>query len=511
MQYNLHSNLFGLSWVWLPLVFYVGLSGIVLFLCRIWRPDLHAAGVWAFAASFVLTFIAFWATQAGSVLAVILLGLITGIILVLVKTMATLGARATRSLNIAGVVLLLEQSGRSLSLSCPPQLPVPQMAIPFVAATQLSPPSVRPSIFHIVMDAYSRDDVLWTVYGVDNRHFHDGLEELGFHVFADAHAPFNQTLISMASVFSGAYLEQEELQNRYSDLPHLHRGLGRFLDNGAVPVWLRRLGYRMAASTTGYQLFGFRNVDRWEPNSTREANLFALALYGASPFGWFDRQLLADSVRRWLFQYPRSDIYLNRIVRSILSQGAPDGLPTPYLVYRHVLAPHPPFTLDRTGQDVASEQFFSIADGDHAHRNSPELRAVYVRGYVDKLSFVNRELLTMLNRIVATAARPFIIFLHGDHGGGVYLSQESMTNTCLKERFSVLMAVYASDPELQRDLVDSLKQAPNPVNFYRALYNALYQVNHPMLPDQSWFATWSNAWSFTPVPPDALNAECTTK
>jgi hypothetical protein len=432
-------------------------------------------------------------------------------IVVLAKRMSPFHTQATRSLNICAIIFLLAQSNVLISdRYFLPRLPVAETANSFLTTTQQSASTSTPNIFHIVMDAYSRDDVLQTVYGYDNTPFRSALKELGFQVFEDAHAPFNQTLLTMSSVFSGTYLDQETLQRQYRDATQLRQSLGRFLDDGAVTTWLRGLGYRISAATTGVIVLRFQNVDRWERPVPR-TNLFALTLYDTSLLGWLDRQLWDGAVQRRLFQYSRSDLYLNDLIRYVLPLGAPDDLPVPYLVYRHVLAPHPPFTLDHSGHDITSESFSTVSEGEYAHRHSPELREAYIRGYVEKLRFANRELLVGLKRILKEAQSPFVIFLHSDHGGGAYLTQESATRTCLKERFGVLMAVYASDQGLQRDLVKSLSQAPNPVNFYRALYNALHQANQPMLPDKSQFAAWSKPWVFTPIPPEALNTECTMR
>lgn len=512
IQFNLHADLYAASEVWMPLLVLVGMAGVVFLLCRFWQSDLHVAGVWASAWVFILTFVCHWAIWSPSVLHMVLLGIMTSGIMVLAQRMSRFHAPATRSLNIFAVIFLFPQVSVLVSdRYFLPRLPATETASVFLTTTQQSARISTPNIFHIVMDAYSRDDVLQTVYGFDNTPFIETLKEVGFQVFADAHAPFNQTLLSMASVFSGAYLDQERLQHRYRDAPQLRQSLGRFLNDGAVSTWLRGLGYSLSVSTTGYHFLQTFHVDRWERPPSGETNLFALALYDASLVGWLDQLIFAGAGQQLIFRYTGSAVYLNDLVRYVLPLGVPDDLRAPYLVYRHILAPHPPFTLDPSGHDIKSEQFSTVSEGEFAHRNSPELREAYIRGYVEKLRFVNRELLIGLKRILKEAPRPFVIFLHGDHGGGAYLTQESAMHTCFKERFSVLMAVYASDPELQNNLVNSLNQAPNPVNFYRALYNAVHKTNLPMLPDQSQFATWSEPWIFTPVPPEALNTECTRK
>jgi hypothetical protein len=508
IQFNLRSDIYSVSEIWTPLAVFTVLAGLLFLLIQCWKSDRHVAGVWASCWVVILTSLFSW-TDVSSVFTLLLFWVLSSVVCVFGKRMAALGMAATRSFNVFAVLFLLAQA--SMGIADRYRIPTFLSLTMSKMSLATTPPIVNglaPNVFHIVMDAYSRDDVLRTVYGFDNAPFLNTLKELGFYVFEDAHAPFNQTLLTMASVFSGAYLDQEMLQQQYRDTRQMRQTLGCFLDVGTVPLWLRRVGYHLSVATTGYHFIQAFHVDRWERPPNGETNLFAVALYDGSPMGWLDQRLFDNVAKHRLFGFSRGDSYLNDLVRFLLPLGAPSDLQVPYLVYRHILAPHPPLTLDHAGQDLTSDFFSSIADGDDAHRNAPELREAYIRGYVEKLKFANDKLLVGLKRIIKEAPHPFIIFLHGDHGGGAYLSHESMAQSCPKERFSILMAVYASNPELQHHLVNSLSQAPNPVNFYRALYNAVHDANQPLLPDQSQFATWSKPWAFTPVPPAALNTEC---
>ena len=58
-----------------------------------------------------------------------------------------------------------------------------------------------PSIVHIVLDGYSSDETLRRLYQFDNASFFDALRDQGFIVFPNINATYNQTLLSMASIF----------------------------------------------------------------------------------------------------------------------------------------------------------------------------------------------------------------------------------------------------------------------------------------------------------------------
>ena len=75
-----------------------------------------------------------------------------------------------------------------------------------------------------------------------------------------------------------------------------------------------------------------------------------------------------------------------------------------------------------------------------------------------------------------------------------------MADTCVQERFSPLLAVYASDDRLQRSLPDDLNLA----NLYRLVFNTYFGTEMPLLPNRSVFAGWKNPGQQQTVPPERL-------
>ena len=119
-----------------------------------------------------------------------------------------------------------------------------------------------------------------------------------------------------------------------------------------------------------------------------------------------------------------------------------------------------------------------MVDGNHFTEGSAGRREIYRHGYVEKLEFVNEGILSMADRIIGDADAPTIIIIHGDHGGGLHLHHNDMNETCLQERFSPLLAVYASDDWLQRSLPDDMNLA----NLYRFVFNSYFGTEMPLLP-----------------------------
>ncbi len=159
----------------------------------------------------------------------------------------------------------------------------------------------------------------------------------------------------------------------------------------------------------------------------------------------------------------------------------------PYFLYMHLLTPHPPFDVTRTGEVLPPEGgFWSMNDGSHYTKHLPEREESYRRGYVEKLIYTNNGILSLVRRVIGEASRPTIVIVHGDHGGGKHFDHDSAEQSCMAERFAPLLAVYSSDGRLQRALPGDI----NLTNLYRVVFNTYFGTEMPMLPDRSVFIGW---------------------
>jgi hypothetical protein len=344
---------------------------------------------------------------------------------------------------------------------------------------------MRPNIIHIVLDGYSRQDVLAELYGFDNAPFLDRLRELGFAVADRATTPYNQTLLVMDSVFSGTMLEGSE---RFGSAIELRDNLRAQLRHNPVMAALSRLKYQTAAVDVRYDPVRMDFLDR---------------LLSANTISNFEDAIFQ---RTSLYQLAyRLGMVSPSIIPEVFSTAYEREMASPYFLYVHLLAPHPPFDVNRHGQVKKQEGGpRGMMDGNHFTDNTDDRREVYRRGYVEKLQFTNLGILSMVQRIISEADEPTIIIIHGDHGGGLHLDHNSPADTCLKERLSPLLAVYASDERLQRALPDDLNLA----NIYRLVFNTYFSTAMPLLPNRSVFAGWKNPAEQQTIPPEQLEQSC---
>jgi len=392
-------------------------------------------------------------------------------------------------------------------------------ATPFELPSNVAPVSqgIRPDIYHIVLDGYGRADILRDIYRFDNSDFVKQLKGLGFNHADQAVTPNNQTLATMNSLFNGNYLR--DVPESEGMTPNNYRSkLYNELQRNPVFKVLREWGYGLYSVRPEYSLVQMEEVDKEflaQPNAVnylelvviQNSGLFMVAKSfnrpsakngdnkdGGETDGKADNST-AESGREG------SAVVIN----TQLDASFAEHLKSPFFFYTHIIAPHPPFDVDRMGGFRNSILGAGgMADGSHFHQGNPENRREYWRGYLEKLQFTNREVLRYVTQVINERPDPKIIVIHGDHGGGLYFDHEDASATCLRERFSPLLAVYSSDGRLQEAVPKDL----NLVNLYRIIFNEYFGTDIAMLPGRSFFASWKYPMRHALISHKDMNATC---
>lgn len=381
------------------------------------------------------------------------------------------------------------------------------------AVTDVAPRPL-PHIVHIVLDGYSRADVLRDVYGFDNAPFLNGLRKRGFRVATHATSPYNQTLLVMSSILLLRPITDTDLfrnsgMNQNTRSPQWNRDktrkiLSRSVRQGSVSKILRDLGYQKSATPTAYLPMQLDNVvteDQDLPFVGRfalpETYLLANHMLKHSPIpGYLIRNFLNSYFSYSAINYKNLTELPNR-------QFRPSEL-RPRFIFEHVLAPHPPFNIGSDGAPVSYEIFKDgLSDGSSIIHGDSGRRAVYHDAYLNKLRYVNDAILAHVDRLKETLDGPLVIILHGDHGGGLHLNHDHFTKSCASERFKPLLAVFATDETVLAEYSNDF----NIINIYRALFRALLNAELPDLPSRSTFVSW-NLDEITSIDKIALNQPC---
>lgn len=338
----------------------------------------------------------------------------------------------------------------------------------------------HPSIIHIVMDGYGAPNILHNLYGHDTTPFRTALSQRGFVIMEDTRTPFNQTLPIMASIMSGG---EVILPEKETNIFQYRLDLGYTVRNGPVSKIFERAGYTFSSARNGYAYLDFP-----ETINTSNSRFLMTGLEASMSSFWEGRVV---------------DLH-NQMLKTALAPGTLQMLPQPFFYYQHLLAPHPPFTLNADGTERSSIST-SIEDGSHFVRGSNARRAEYVAGYHQKAIFVENALIRQFDGL---PDGPKVVIIHGDHGPGSYMDYENSASSCMAERMTTFMAIYSNIPHVKETFKKQSDKPFNLVNLYRLLLSSISNSDFTMLPSNPKFLKWSDPSTAIAVLPEMLQAPC---
>ena len=360
------------------------------------------------------------------------------------------------------------------------------------SGTSVPPPASRPStaslaihdtvdpphIVVLLLDGYARADVLRDVYDFDNSGFVSALRARGFFVADSAGANYTQTMLSLNSLFNMAPLPVRD-GTPLASTADGYRVRTRLADRyRRAAVWrmLGEAGY-LRAATAMYGLPAPAHADVVLRHEVMRSMELALLAEGTS---WsFLRNALGRIPAR------RRASAINAFMREQLAYGARMvRQPQPSMLFLHLLAPHPPFTLAARGRR-GGDMFPSINDGSHFHREHGTTARNYIPLYRAELPVLNRMVLAAVDSMRATD-RPLLLVVMSDHGPGAHFDFESRARSNVRERSASFFAVWSSHGD-----VSAFPHRITPMNVFPLLFNSHFGTDFPLHPDRAWYSTWS--------------------
>jgi hypothetical protein len=373
--------------------------------------------------------------------------------------------RVTRLLNnisIAMTVLVVVEIGiyfaqpHKVSNNLPGSS-VPNLTIPSSEAA--------PDVYYILIDAYSRSDLLRYQFRIDSTELTNKLLQMGFYIPQCAQSNYDVTYPSLASSLNMNYLDTlgiDQVNAEPADYqPFIHDSLVRktFEKLGYQTVTFKSLHPAIDITDSTYYFDYFKDRSVLDQSSSLN---FQYLFLGTTIF----RPVIAylegnkDSVKLstfWSTWLPTNSSVNSREYRqyqqnvyALESLTTIPKLPGRKFVYAHLFITHQPYVF--------------YPDG----RFHPAL-AQHEGAYRDQVLFANQRIPEILESILANSNLKPIIIVQSDH---------SFVRG--PDRVKILNAYYLPDHNKQ-GLYDTI----TPVNTFRLIFNTYFGGKYEMLPDVS--------------------------
>ena len=329
--------------------------------------------------------------------------------------------------------------------------------------------SAMPDVYVLIPDDYARDDVLRQYFHYDNRAFIAQLEQRGFQLSQQIRSPYADSESNIAAAINMDYLSQfpRVLGTKSQDV----RPVKAVMQDSRAERVATSLGYRYIHMDTDDVTFDQPNPD------TRSFS-------APDSFGnLFMRKTVLGAVGGSTgFNHRSTDARFRVSVRSVFDKlGAVPALPGPKFVVFHTLLPHDPYVFGAKGQAVA---FPGKTDYDLASSTG---RSYYVR----QLEFLNHELLTAIDHIVASSKTPPVVVIQSDEG--FQANPETWGTATMND-----IRVKGFGAFLLPGLAPGVPDPPTTVNSLRFVFNHYLGASWPMLAARS-YPEGDYPYQYTPM------------
>lgn len=342
-------------------------------------------------------------------------------------------------------------------------------AVDSVWEPETTAPAGSPDVYYIILDAYSRSDMLQKYYKFDNSQFLADLREMGFYVADCSMSNYSYTPSSMSSALNMDYMDNyapavlAENQNLYN--------LGDYIKHSKVRELFSSLGYRFVTFETNIwwlditdsdefisqysspwqKLLDFKTLGNFEKYYMRTTALRVVDELSTSLQNRYGRVMLSAEKAHY-----------NQVIFNFEQLAELPSSDNPKFVYAHFVAPHFPYVFNPDGTFT-----YSLADDP---------------GYINETQYVNQQILDALQKIITESETPPVILLQSDHGFKTAV------------RNANLMAYY-----LPNGGIEDLYPTITPVNSFRIVFNNYFGADYPLLPDVARSATYEDPYNFTVV------------
>jgi hypothetical protein len=344
--------------------------------------------------------------------------------------------------------------------------PTVDSVTPLISWTEDSPP---PDIYYIVLDGYTRSDVLEEEFGIDNSKFLGDLQQMGFYVAECAQSNYTRTTHSFATLLNMEYVQA------------LETGIKPDQDSAWLLPYMKHSVARQQLERLGYKTIVFKNP--WGRYLWEDAAI-VFRSSGADLMSPFEYLLLRMTVVRGYLDLREAEVreianytnYEDTLYALKQLPKVPD-IPGPKFVFVHLIIPHTPFVFGPNGEKI-DIPYDADAGNIYTEEN-------YKRGYVAAVTYIDKRMLEIIPQIIQASETPPIIVVAGDHGTPWGGPQNAV---------KILAAFFAPGSSLP------FYKTITPANIFRIIFDTYFNGEFGLLPDRSYLFTEKGRFDFQEIP-----------
>ncbi len=333
-------------------------------------------------------------------------------------------------------------------------------------------PETLPDVYYIILDGYSRDDILKELYGYDNSAFYAQLKKLGFVIPDCAQSNYARTALSISSALHMDYIQNFSTLYKQGDQSLDMPVYLDYIRHSPVRSYLGGLGYKMVAFETGYFWNEITDADVYiiandnpleKVKQGKDVSEFEMMYLRTTALRTFDE--LKSKFTQNLVQNIRTpeEKHHDQVIFALDQLEQVPNLPGKKFVYAHIVAPHAPFVFSPDGRYISN--------------------GAVVPGYTDAVSYVNSRVIPIVKSIIANSKVPPVIIIQGDHGWDA------------DHRMEILNAYYLPGGGSQK-IYDTI----TPVNTFATVFNKYFGGEFDLKDDVSYFSDDDAPYAFKEIP-----------
>jgi hypothetical protein len=329
----------------------------------------------------------------------------------------------------------------------------------------LSTSAVERDVYYILIDAYSRQDVLRDQFDIDSSEFLNELKGMGFYIPNCAQSNYDTTYPSVTSSLNMNYVDTLGIThteaNRTIYKPYIQNSLVRksFEELGYQTITFKNSHPPIDINDSSYYFDYFKDRSALDQNdSLNFQHLFLSTTIFHPVLAYLEGKNEAVSISSfWSKWIPTADSIDSREYRhyqqnvfALETLASIPDLPRRNFIYAHLFVTHQPFVFYPDGSFHPS----LVQDG---------------KAYRDQVLFANKRIPEIVKSILQKSDPKPIIIIQSDHG--------FVTGV---DRVKILNAYYLPDSNNE-----GLYETITPVNTFRLIFNIYFGGEYEMLPDIS--------------------------